>query len=224
MPAAPWSRLIFAISPGSPLRNWGTQAICKPQERDGYLWLLWPLFAALRGCLSYWVASASLIGSWLAAYADQLAPLAGLVVIAFGLHALNLLRLPSLLREARLALDRLFGLLGAFAVGTAFALSWTPCVGPMLATILLIAGSHDSAGKGVLLAVYAAGLAISFLATALAMRRAFAALARLRPSLPWAQKLTGALLVLTGISFMTGAIHQLGFWPVALFPALSRIG
>lgn len=170
-------------------------------------------------------ASATLFGQWLADSADWLTHLAGLLLIALGLHFLGVLRFAFLMREARLSLEKPHGLMGAFLVGAAFAFGWTPCVGPVLAAILFIAAGEETAGEGaLLLAVYAAGLALPFLAAALAVRPFLSFAARFRPHLGRMEKIMGGLLVLTGLMFVTNTIDALGFWLVEFLPMLARIG
>ncbi|KAF0113947.1 MAG: cytochrome c-type bioproteinis protein [Rhodospirillaceae bacterium] len=107
-------------------------------------------------------AAASSIGQILAGFRDWLAGIGGVLIIGFGLHYMGVFRLVFLDVERRLHLEsRPAGLLGAFLVGLAFGFGWTPCVGPILGSILMIAGSGDSMRYGVsLLAVFAAGLGV----------------------------------------------------------------
>jgi cytochrome c-type biogenesis protein len=188
-------------------------------------------FAALAFVLGFAVvfvamgASASLIGQWLAEHADLPAKIAGVPLIAFGLHFLGVFRLSFLMREARLELEKPRGLVGSFLVGMAFAFGWTPCVGPVLAAILFVAGSEESVWEGAsLLAAYAAGLALPFLAAALAVRPFLRFTARFRPHLGRIEMVMGGLLVLTGLLFITDAMDSLGFWILDRFPALARLG
>ena len=102
-------------------------------------------------------ATASAINQLIFEYIDIVAKAAGVVIILFGLHFMGLLKIPFLYREVRFSSGTApTGLIGAYIIGLAFAFGWTPCVGPILATILTIAASRDSLGYGVsLLAVYA---------------------------------------------------------------------
>ncbi len=170
-------------------------------------------------------ASASAIGSLVLRYSPQLAFFAGIVIIAMGLHFLGLTHISVLLREKRLAMAKPVGLWGAYAMGLAFAFGWTPCIGPILAAILAVAASRETVAQGAgLLAVYSAGLGIPFVVAALAIEPAMAAIARFRRHLETVEKVMGALLVLTGIAFLTGFVSEAGFWLLELFPALGKIG
>jgi cytochrome c-type biogenesis protein len=170
-------------------------------------------------------ATASVIGSALRQYSDILSVVAGLVIIVFGLHFLGLFRISLLFREARLEARRPAGPLGAYVMGLAFAFGWTPCIGPALAAILSLAGREDSVVQGAgLLAVYSAGLGIPFLVAA-AFAGAFLRLAgRLKARMGMIEKAMGALLVVTGLLFLTGQMSVMSFWLLETFPALGRLG
>jgi cytochrome c-type biogenesis protein len=170
-------------------------------------------------------ASASVIGSLLRAYADVLATIAGLAIIVMGLHFLGLTPIAWLMRERRVAMQKPVGLWGAYAMGLAFAFGWTPCIGPILATILAVAASEATVAKGAgLLAIYSLGLGIPFLLAAVAVEPFAAFLARFRRHLSKMEHVMGGLLVLTGAAFLMGWISQASFWLLEAFPILGRIG
>ncbi|HZP77621.1 MAG TPA: cytochrome c biogenesis protein CcdA [Pseudolabrys sp.] len=170
-------------------------------------------------------ASASVIGSLVRAYSSELATIAGIVIIIMGLHFLGLTRIALLYREKRVEVPKPVGLWGAYVMGLAFAFGWTPCIGPILAVILAIAASQATVAKGAgLLAVYSLGLGIPFIVAALAVEPFAAFLARFRKHLARVEQAMGALLVLTGIAFLTGAISNASFWLLETFPILGKIG
>ena len=170
-------------------------------------------------------ASASVIGSLFRAYSGHLATIAGIAIIIMGLHFLGLTRIAFLMREKRLEIPRPVGLWGAYAMGLAFAFGWTPCIGPILAAILAVAGSEQTVSKGAsLLAVYSLGLGIPFVVAAFAIEPFAAFLARFKKHLHRVEQVMGALLVLTGIAFLTGSITTMSFWLLEMFPALGKIG
>jgi cytochrome c-type biogenesis protein len=171
-------------------------------------------------------AAAVVAGSSLAAHADLLGRLAGAVIIVLGLHVAGVFRLPFLAYEARFhPAARPAGLFGAFAVGLAFAFGWTPCVGPVLASILLVAGTGESAADGILLLVaYAAGLGIPFLLAAALAPLFLRWSGRFRRHLRVVEAGTGALLVATGILILAGAMGEVAALLLDAFPALGRIG
>lgn len=171
-------------------------------------------------------AGASALGQWLLSYRYELNILGGALVIAFGLLTVGLLRPGWLLRDARLHLDIPGGRpLGAGLLGVAFAFGWTPCIGPILGAILTMSAGTASLGRGVaLLAVYAAGLGLPFLASALftdALVRRIRAVGRLGRSL---QMLAGGVMVAMGAAMIAGELTSFSYWLLDTFPILSRIG
>ena len=170
-------------------------------------------------------AGASAIGELVRAYADIFAKIAGVAIIVMGLHFLGVFHLAFLTREKRVTVAKPVGLWGAYVMGLAFAFGWTPCIGPILAAILAIAASEATVTKGAgLLAVYSLGLGIPFLLAAFAVEPFAAFMARFRAHLGTVEKAMGALLVLTGIAFLTGFVTQASFWLLETFPALGTIG
>ncbi len=170
-------------------------------------------------------ASASAIGGVLRIYAGPLSILAGVGIMVMGLHFLGLTPIAWLMREKRLEMAKPVGLWGAYLMGFAFALGWTPCIGPILAAILAVAASEATLAKGAgLLAVYSLGLGVPFLIAALAIEPFAAFLARFRSHLGLVEKAMGGLLVLTGIAFLTGTVSEMSYWLLQTFPALGKIG
>lgn len=170
-------------------------------------------------------ATASALGQLVRQYLDVLSTVAGLAIIAMGLHFLGVFRIGLLYREARFQVDRPVGLWGAYVMGLAFAFGWTPCIGPILGSILALAGAEASVAQGAfLLAVYSAGLGIPFVVAAFAMKPFTAFLKRMRSRFAVVERAMGALLVLTGVAFLSGWLTEASFWLLETFPALGRLG
>jgi cytochrome c-type biogenesis protein len=170
-------------------------------------------------------ATASALGQMIRQYLDILSMVAGLAIIAMGLHFLGVFRIGLLYREARFQVDRPVGLWGAYVMGLAFAFGWTPCIGPILGSILAVAGAETSVARGaVLLAVYSAGLGLPFIVAALAMKPFTAFLKRMRSRILYVERTMGALLVLTGVAFLAGWLTDASFWLLETFPVLGRLG
>jgi cytochrome c-type biogenesis protein len=170
-------------------------------------------------------AGASVIGALLRAYSDTLAIVAGVAIMAMGLHFLGLLRLPFLHQTKRMDVGAPVGFLGAYAMGLAFAFGWTPCIGPVLAAILAVAASEATVTKGAgLLAVYSLGLGIPFVLAAVAVGPFVKMLARVRGRLHAVEKVMGGLLVLTGLAFLMGWVAQASYWLLETFPVLQKFG
>jgi cytochrome c-type biogenesis protein len=146
-------------------------------------------------------AAATGVGQIVTQYHSILSKIAGIVVIIFGLHLTGLLKIKALYADKRL--HEIKGgatAFGSFAVGFAFAFGWTPCIGPILATILVLAGAQGTVLKGVvLLAVYSMGLAVPFLLTSLGVDRFLAFYGRFRRHLHAVEVCSGVLLIAIGV-------------------------
>jgi cytochrome c-type biogenesis protein len=170
-------------------------------------------------------ASASVIGSLVRAYSGPLATIAGIIIVIMGLHFLGLTQFALLYRQKRLEIAKPVGLWGAYVMGLAFAFGWTPCIGPILAAILAVAAAEQTVTRGAgLLAVYSLGLGIPFIVAAFAIEPFAAFLSRFRKHMRRVEQAMGALLVLTGIAFLTGSINTMSVWLLEAFPVLGRIG
>lgn len=170
-------------------------------------------------------ATASLFGQALRANLQILSYGAGAVIIAMGLHFLGVLKISLLYREKRAQVRKPVGLLGAYVMGLAFAFGWTPCIGPILAAILAIAGAQETVGRGAeLLAVYSFGLGAPFLLAALAMEPFLGFIAGFKQHFLKVERIVGGLLVLTGLAFLTGGVQEVSFWLLQTFPQLSNLG
>jgi cytochrome c-type biogenesis protein len=170
-------------------------------------------------------ATASALGQTLRQYLDILSTVAGIIIIIMGLHLIGLFRIGLLYREARVEVGRSADVWGAYLMGLAFAFGWTPCIGPILAAILALAGSETSVARGaLLLGAYSAGLGIPFVLAALAMKPFVAFLKRVRSRFGMIEKAMGAFLVLTGLAFLFGWITTASFWLLEAFPVLGRLG
>ncbi len=170
-------------------------------------------------------AGASEIGALLRAYSGELAIVAGLGIVVMGLHFLGVAPIAWLMREKRLDVAKPVGLWGAYLMGLAFALGWTPCIGPILAAILAVAASENTVAKGAsLLGIYSLGLGIPFVVAAFAVEPFAAFLSRFRAHLGMVEKAMGGPLVLTGVAFLTGAVSQVSYWLLDTFPMLGKIG
>jgi len=144
-----------------------------------------------------------------------LTKIAGVVVVIFGLHTMGVFRIPLLDYEKRFrAKSRPTGLLGAFSVGMAFAFGWSPCVGPILGAILAYAATEETLIQGMwLLAWYAMGLGIPFLASALAIDSFFSLSGWIRRRFRTVKLIGGALLILFGLLIFSGNLEQSIRWP-----------
>lgn len=159
-------------------------------------------------------ASATLIGQWLSRSMSWITKLAGVLIMLLGIHMTGLVRIPLLMREQRYhPLKSKAGLVSAFLVGAAFAFGWSPCVGPLLAGILALAGTKETVGQGMLLlTVYSLGLGIPFILTAALINPFLNWLKGFKRYLPWVERAAGVLLIALGVLLVTGKLMQLSNW------------
>jgi cytochrome c-type biogenesis protein len=170
-------------------------------------------------------AAASAIGQLVRTHLDVLSVAGGIIIIVMGLHFLGVFRIPLLYRQARIERQHPAGPVGSYVMGLAFAFGWTPCIGPVLAAILAVAGTEATVTRGAgLLAAYSLGLGIPFLVAGLFAGPFMGFMRRFRSHLGTVEKVMGGALVLTGILFITGNLSQFSYWLLATFPALGTIG
>ncbi|KXS54786.1 MAG: cytochrome c-type bioproteinis protein [Marinobacter sp. T13-3] len=198
-------------------------------ERSNRLKALWLSVCFVLGFSMVFVAfgaSASLLGQWLMAYRQEANLAAGVLIILMGLFMLGWWSLPALQQDWRFGQTLEGGRpTAAFLLGIAFAVGWTPCIGPILGAILALSSTHANAETGMLyLAVYSLGLAIPFLATALFIEHFRA---RVRWMSRWSQSLrvlAGLVLIVMGVMVLTGQMTRFASWMLSTFPILGRLG
>lgn len=167
--------------------------------------------------------SATLIGRLLVMYRVWITRVGGLLVLAFGLYLLGVFNLGAFARERRIHVtDKPLGYLGTVVVGIAFGAGWTPCIGPILGSILTFAATQGEAAKGAtLLGAYSLGLAVPFVLAAVAMERFLVAFNTMKRHMVWVSRVSGALLVIVAILMITDYMTVLtgvlrGWTPQAL--------
>jgi cytochrome c-type biogenesis protein len=150
-------------------------------------------------------AAATTLGRVLLAQRAWISRIGGALIVLFGLYVLGAFNVAALARERRIHLaDKPVGYLGTVLVGVAFGAGWTPCIGPILGSILIYTSTSADLGRGlVLLFAYSLGLAIPFLLAALAIERFFDFFTRVRSRLVWVTRAAGILLVAVGLLLMT---------------------
>lgn len=149
----------------------------------------------------------------------------GILIMVFGAHFLGVIRLPFLMREARIEAGGGGSAFGAYLLGLAFAFGWTPCLGPILAAILGLATSEANLARGtILLACYALGLGIPFLLVAAFFPMLKGPMAFMRRHMDRIERISGLLLWTVGLMLLTGQFTNLSYWLLEHFPALGAIG
>ncbi len=164
-------------------------------------------------------ASATYIGSFLQQHMDLVRKIGGILIIAFGVHITGLVPLKWLLGEKRISINQKpAGFLGSFIVGLAFAAGWTPCIGPILASILMIAATEEKVLHGiVLLLLYSIGLGVPFVISALALHRFISLFNRFKKHIRLFEIVTGAFLVIVGLLIYTNWLSLLSRYFNLLF-------
>jgi cytochrome c-type biogenesis protein len=164
-------------------------------------------------------ASSSMIGRFLSEYQLYIVKLGGILLIVMGLFSLNVIKIPFLNQEKVIHLkEKPLGFFGSFVVGVTFSLGWTPCIGPALSSILIIASTGESVGRGVyLLSMYSLGLGVPFLLSALLFHRLFGFLRRYGYVVRYASKIMGALLIVLGLLLVTSYFNRVVQWAEQLF-------
>jgi cytochrome c-type biogenesis protein len=149
--------------------------------------------------------SSSILGNFFADYQTYIIRLGGIILIVMGFFYLNIIKLPFLNQEKVIHLRKKpLGMAGSFIVGITFSLGWTPCVGPALSSILILASTTDNLLQGVtLLSLYSLGLAIPFIASALVFDHLFALLKRSSRVVKYAMTTMGLLLIIIGLLLVT---------------------
>ena len=155
-----------------------------------------------------------------------LTPIAGIMIIAMGLHFLGVYRIGLLDRQLRHQGPGLAsGPGGGFLLGLSFAVGWTPCIGPVLAAILSVAASKQTAWDGAgLLAIYSLGLGVPFFLAGIAIGPFLTFFDSFKKHLGTIEKIMGGLLVVTGVLFITGQFTSISYWFLETFPVLSAFG
>ena len=156
-------------------------------------------------------ASATFLGQLLLHYQAWISRIGGVLIILFGLHLLGILRINAFLRERRVQMDsRPVGNLGAGLAGVVFGAGWTPCIGPVLGTLLTYASARANlAGGMLLLLAYALGLAIPFMAAAWATGWFLNTQKSVRRFIPLFEKISGAILLVAGVLLVSGSFSAL---------------
>ena len=172
-------------------------------------------------------AGATLLGQTLLQYRDWISRIGGVVIIIFGLYLLGVLNIGFFSRERRVHLaDKPVGYFGTLVVGVAFGAGWTPCLGPILSSILLYTSTQADFSRGMwLLLAYSLGLAVPFLLSAVAIERFTAFFQRMRKQMLWISRVSGAVMIVIGIMLVTNYFTVLASWLTTLTPEflLERI-
>ncbi len=170
-------------------------------------------------------ASATFLGKILLKNSFPLRIIAGLIIIIFSLHILGVFNLNFLNYEKRLDAEKNSNVFSSFLVGMAFAFGWTPCIGPILGSILILASTTENIYEGImLLTFYSLGLAIPFILAGYAIQKFLLISKNIKQKMNIITKTGGVLLFLTGILIITNQLQAIGFYLLEYIPFLGKIG
>ena len=169
-------------------------------------------------------ATATAIGHFLFSNSKLITSIAAIIIIIFSLQLIGIINLSFLNLEARFQNPRnqKSGLLFSFITGGCFGFGWTPCIGPILGSILVLASTETSILSGItLLSIYSLGLAIPFIISGILISKFLEASNKFRNKLVLIQKICGVILLATGIGILTGTLQRIGFFFFEYLPFLS---
>jgi cytochrome c-type biogenesis protein len=171
-------------------------------------------------------ATATFIGSFLLHNSQFLSIISGILIIFFGIYLLELIQINFLNKNfGNYNVKFSNNLFFPFIVGIGFGFGWTPCIGPILGSILAYASMENSIYKGVLLlAVYSLGLAIPFLVSSLIIKKFLIISKKSKSYLNKIKKFSGIILLITGVLIVSGKLQTFGFYLIEFFPALQKLG
>lgn len=169
-------------------------------------------------------ATATALGRMLNYYQAWLERVGGLLIVAFGLYLVGAFNWGVFARERRVHFrDKPVGYLGSVLVGVAFGAGWTPCIGPILGSILLYTGSQSNLGQGLLLLfTYSMGLALPFILAAVAIDRFLGWFEKYRSFIPLTTKIAGGIMIFVGVLLVSGYFSILASWLQSLTPDFIR--
>jgi cytochrome c-type biogenesis protein len=170
-------------------------------------------------------ATASFLGSVILNNSYELRIASGIIIIIFSLHILGILNINFLNYEKRIYTEKKSGIFSSILVGMAFGFGWTPCIGPILGSILALASTEQSLNRGILLLIfYSLGLAIPFILSGYLIQKFLVFSKNLKSKMNIILKSGGALLLITGILMITNQLQALGFYLLKYIPVLQNIG
>ena len=189
---------------------------------------LLPLFLFALGFSFVFIifgATASVLGKFLLQNSNQLRIVAGLIIIIFSLQLLGIINIKFLNYEKKYYTQKSTKQLFTFVVGMAFGFGWTPCIGPILGSILALAATEESINKGILLLFfYSLGLAIPFILSGYLIQRFLIFSKNFKKNINLVSKIGGIILLITGILILTNQLQALGYYILNIFPFLQNFG
>ena len=170
-------------------------------------------------------AASTFLGQVLLKNSYELRIVAGLIIIVLSLHIIGFINIGFLNYEKRIQTNLNKNFFSPILIGMAFAFGWTPCIGPILGSILVLAATEESLGRGILLlSFYSIGLAIPFILSGYLIQKFLVFSKNFRKNINKVSKIGGTILLLTGILIITNQLQALGYYLLNVFPFLQNFG
>ena len=170
-------------------------------------------------------ASASFLGQTLLQNSEILRILAGIVIIIFSLQLVGIINIPYLNFEKRFDAKESRNILFPYIIGVAFGFGWTPCIGPILGSILALASIEETLSRAVILLIlYSLGLAIPFVLSGYLIQKFLLFSKNFRKNINLISKIGGIILLITGILILTNQLQAIGFYIIEIFPFMQKFG
>ncbi len=170
-------------------------------------------------------AASTFLGQILLQNSFELRIIAGLVIIIFSLHIIGIINIKFLNYEKRIDTNISSNFFSPILIGMAFAFGWTPCIGPILGSILVLAATEESLSKGILLlSFYSIGLAIPFILSGYLIQKFLIFSKNFKKNIKLVSKIGGIILLITGILIITNQLQALGYYLLDIFPFLQKFG
>ena len=170
-------------------------------------------------------AASTFLGQLLLQNSFELRIAAGVIIIIFSLHIIGVINLKFLNYEKRIQTNNNKNIYSPIVIGAAFGFGWTPCIGPILGSILALAATEESINKGILLLLfYSLGLALPFILSGYLIQRFLIFSKNFKKNISLVSKIGGLILLVTGILILTNQLQALGYYIINIFPFLQNFG
>ena len=170
-------------------------------------------------------AASTFLGQVLLQNSYELRIFAGLLIVLFSLHIIGIINLKFLNYEKRIQTNSNKNLYSPILIGMAFAFGWTPCIGPILGSILVLASTEESINQGIFLLIsYSLGLALPFVLSGYLIQKFLIFSKNFKKNISLVSKIGGIILLITGILILTNQLQALGFYLLNIFPFLQNFG
>jgi cytochrome c-type biogenesis protein len=170
-------------------------------------------------------AASTFLGQLLLQNSFELRIAAGVIIIIFSLHIIGVINLKFLNYEKRIQTNNNKNIYSPIVIGAAFGFGWTPCIGPILGSILALAATEESINKGIILLLfYSLGLALPFILSGYLIQKFLIFSKNFKKNINLVSKIGGLILLITGILILTNQLQALGYYIINIFPFLQNFG